>query len=49
MGKSVVLYRCQGDRDVGRPSYGLPVVCAKATKKIKKLSKTPWQITQVVI
>jgi hypothetical protein len=29
--------KCQGDRDVGRPSYGLSAVCVKATKKNKKI------------
>ena len=39
--RSVLYYNCQGDRDVGRPSYGLSVVCAKATKKNKKIIENP--------
>ena len=37
----MLYYNCQGDRDVGRPSYGLSVVCAKATKKNKKIIENP--------
>ena len=37
----MIYYHCQGDGDVGRPSYGLSVVCAKATKKNKKIIKNP--------
>ena len=37
----MVYYHCQGDRDVGRPSYGLSAVCAKATKKNKKIIENP--------
>ena len=47
--QSVLYYNRQGDRDVGRLSYGLSVVCAKATKKNKKLSKTPWQIKKFMV
>ena len=39
--RSVLYYNCQGDRDVGRPSYGLSAVCAKATKKNKKIIENP--------
>lgn len=39
--QSVLYYNCQGDRDVGRPSYGLSAVCAKATKKNKKIIENP--------
>ena len=35
----MIEYYCQGDRDAGRPSYGLSAVCAKATKKNKKYRK----------
>ena len=38
---SVLYYNCQGDRDVGRLSYGLSAVCAKATKKNKKIIENP--------
>ena len=37
----MLYYNCQGDRDVGRPSYGLSAVCAKATKKNKKIIENP--------
>ena len=39
--RSVLYYNCQGDRDVDRPSYGLSAVCAKATKKNKKIIENP--------
>ena len=39
--QSVLYYNRQGDRDVGRPSYGLSAVCAKATKKNKKIIENP--------
>ena len=39
--RSVLYYNCQGDRDVGRLSYGLSAVCAKATKKNKKIIENP--------
>ena len=39
--RSVLYYNCQGDRDIGRPSYGLSAVCAKATKKNKKIIENP--------
>ena len=37
----MIEYYCQGDRDAGRPSYGLSAVCAKATKKNKKIIENP--------
>ena len=37
----MIEYYCQGDRDAGRPSYGLSAVCAKATKKNKKKYRKP--------
>ena len=37
----MLYYNCQGDRDVGRLSYGLSAVCAKATKKNKKIIENP--------
>ena len=39
--QSVLYYNRQGDRDVDRPSYGLSAVCAKATKKNKKIIENP--------
>ena len=39
--QSVLYYNCQGDRDADRPSYGLSAVCAKATKKNKKIIENP--------
>ena len=39
--RSVLYYNRQGDRDVGRLSYGLSAVCAKATKKNKKIIENP--------
>ena len=41
----MLYYNCQGDRDVGRPSYGLSAVCAKATKKNKKIIENPLTLT----
>ena len=37
----MLYYNCQGDRDVGRLSYGLSVVRAKAIKKNKKIIENP--------
>ena len=39
--RSVLYYNRQGDGDVGRLSYGLSAVCAKATKKNKKIIENP--------
>ena len=39
--QSVLYYNRQGDGDVGRLSYGLSAVCAKATKKNKKIIENP--------
>ena len=37
----MIEYYRQGDRDAGRPSYGLSAVCAKAIKKNKKIIENP--------